>query len=205
MHQAVLKTRAGSNYLTEKEEKQLFGFMGCRCGYQVERDYVLLKLMRATGLRRSEVTALNMGDVWGKDKIVVDERIAAKGAVGEVYLPKEIRGLLRTYLRGMKRLGHDVADDAPLFVSRKGNRLSLRSINDLVAKWCKEAGIGPITPHGFRHTKARRILDDRRFLSEEQQRKAFLLANRQLRHKSLNSTAIYTAPTKEDMSAAGAI
>ncbi|MDP2167948.1 MAG: tyrosine-type recombinase/integrase [Thermodesulfovibrionales bacterium] len=199
------ESKAGVNYLTEREEKILFSFLKNRKDKQAERDYVLLRLCRATGLRRGEALALNVGDVLGKDRIAVDERIAEKGAIGEVYLPKDLQEVLRGLLRLKRNAGESLEDKAPLFVSRKGHRLSLRAFNDLMDKWCALAGLPRYTPHALRHTKAQRIMADVRVLTDEERRKALLLANRQLRHKSLNSTSIYLQPTKEEMVKVGAI
>ena len=87
----VVHSKAGFNYpTTEPEEKKLFSLLKNRKERQAERDYVLLKLCRLTGIRRGEALALNVGDVAGKDRLVVDERIAEKGAIGEVFLCTEL-------------------------------------------------------------------------------------------------------------------
>ena len=198
-------SKAGVNYLTEKEEKTLFSFLKNRKDKQAERDFVLIKLCRATGLRRGEALALNVSDVINKDKIIVNERIAEKGAVGEVYLPVEIQELVRHFLRLKRAWRESLDDEAPLFISRKGQRLSLRTFKDIMDKWCRLSGIPRVTPHALRHTKAQRIMSDVRHLSDDERQKALIFTNRQLRHKSLNSTMVYTMPTKEEMMRVGAI
>ena len=211
------QSKAGINYLLEDEEKKLFLFLKNRKDRQAERDYALLRLCRATGLRRGEALALNVGDVTNNplhppslrgniaEKIAVGERIAEKGAIGEVYLPVDVQDVLRRFLKLKKVWGESLDDDAPLFVSRKGMRLSIRSFKDVMDKWCRLAGIPRYTPHALRHTKAQRIMSDVRHLSDEERQKALIFANKQLRHKSLNSTMVYTAPTKEEMQRVGAI
>ena len=198
-------SNAGCNYLTEREEKKLFGFLKVRKDAQAERDYVLLKLCRLTGLRRGEALALNVGDVAGADRLVIGERIAEKGATGEVSLCRELREIIAGHLKQKRSRREPLDDDAPLFVSRKGKRLSMRAFNDLMDKWCGEAGIGRYTPHALRHTKAQRIMNDRKHLSDEERRKSLLFVNRQLRHRSMNSTLVYTQPTKEEMARIGEI
>jgi len=198
-------SKAGTNYLTIAEEKSLFAYIRNIKGKQAERDYLLLKLCRSTGLRRGEALALDVGDVIGRDKIVVDERIAEKGATGEVYLPVELQDLLKRFLRQKRNWRESLEDDSPLFVSKKGGRLSLRSFNDMMDKWCRLAGIPRYTPHALRHTKAQRIMHDDRYLTDDEKHRALLLANKQLRHRSLNSTKVYAGPTKEEMQKVGAI
>lgn len=199
MHESI-RTNAGTNYLTEKEEAQLFKHLRGLKDRQAERDFVLLKAMRLLGLRRVEACRLNVGDVYRKARLVVDGRIAAKGCTGELDIPVELQRILADFFKLKRGWGEDMADDAPLFVSRIGKRLALRSMNDLVSKWIHAAGIEQnITPHGFRHTKAQRIVNDERHLSPELQKRCLSLANKQLRHKSMTSTLIYTTPTREQM------
>ncbi len=201
----TIKTKAGQNYLTEKEEKKFFSALKGMSGQLAFRDYVFFKICRATGLRRSEMRALNIGDVRELTKINVNERIAAKGGVGEVYLSVEIQDLIREYLRKKRHWGESTEDDTPLFVSKKGNRIGLRTINGMMTKWCVKAGLPIYTPHALRHTKAHRIMDDVRHLGPEERGQKLLLAGKQLRHKSLNATMIYTQPTKEQLEIAANI
>ncbi len=205
MISANTKTKAGLNYLTESEEKQLFNTLKVRKDRQAERDYMLLKLVRVTALRRGEALALNVGDISGKEKITVNARIAEKGALGEVYIPVDVRDMLRRFINKKRYWGESIADEAPLFVSKKGNRLSLRAFNDLMTKWCGTAMIPRYTPHALRHTKAQRIMADVKTLNGEEASKKLIFAKEQLRHASLNSTAIYMVPTKEEMEKVGNI
>ncbi len=201
----AIRTRAGENYLTEEEEKKLFKFLRDRKDWQAVRDYVLLRLGRATGLRREELANLNVGDVYGKERLEVNERVAVKGAVGTVDIPVEIQKLLSDFFRQKHAWGESLADDAPLFVSKKGGRLDVSTVNRLMDKWCRLAGIPHYSPHALRHTKAQRIMADIRHLNPEEQDKKLRFVNQQLRHKSWGATMIYTRPTKEQMARVGAI
>ncbi len=202
----MTRTRAGENYLTVNEEKQLFSYLKRLNDPLAVRDLVILKIARLLGLRRVEVARLNVGDVYGQTRLVVDERIAAKGATGTLQIPVELQGLLADFFRWKRLQGQSLADDEPLFVSRNGNRISIRALNDLLTKWLHDAGIShKVTFHGLRHTKAQRIIQDDRNLTPTQQKNSLLLANRQLRHKTLNSTMIYTGPSREDMAAVAGI
>jgi len=210
MSDTQINTRAGENYLTEAEERKLWATIKGRKGKQADRDFALLKMCRLTALRRGEAIALNVGDISPngisvRAQLVVDERIAKKGATGEVYMPQELQQILTTFLRQKRSWGESLAHDAPLFVSRKGERIGARTFNDLMAKWCLASGLidrhgEPLyTPHAMRHTKAQRIMADIYSLLPEEQQKKLQFAARQLRHKSFSSTMIYTAPTKEQM------
>ena len=202
----TVKTSAGENYLTESEEKQLFKHLSQLNTKQAQRDLVILKTYRLLALRRVEGTRLNVGDVWKRQRLVVDERIAAKGATGMLDIAVERQRVLADFFKKKRQWGESLDNDAPLFVSRLGKRLTIRSINNILDKWLKLADIEhEITPHGLRNTKAQRIIRDERFLTPDQQRRGLQLANRQLRHKSMNSTMIYTAPSREDMAAVAGI
>lgn len=192
-------TNAGTNYLTEAEEKKLFRTLKDLRTPQAKRDYLLIKICRALGLRRGEALALNVGDVERRDRLDVDKRIAEKGAVGDLYIPRDLQAAIRLFLLHKRRRGEDMDPEAPLFVSKKGARLSARAFNDLMDKWCAAAGIPRYTPHALRHTKAQRIMADMALLAPEEQMKKLMFVKRQLRHKSINSTSIYTGPTKEEM------
>ena len=198
-------SRAGTNYLTETEEKQLFKTLKSRKGPLPERDFCLIKLCRMTGLRRGEALALNVGDIQGKTTLEVTERIAEKGGLGQVGIPVELQLVISHFLKLKRKWGESLAGDAPLFVSKKGQRLSARSFNDLMDKWCQEAGLPKYSPHALRHTKARRIMDDYMNIPEEQRAKKLNFAQKQLRHKNITSTAIYTEPSKEEMETVGGI
>jgi len=200
-----VQRNATQNYLTEAEEKQLWKTMTQRKGWKAVRDYVLLKTMRLLALRRTEAIRLNVGDVDGKDVLDVDKTIAAKGGIGVVHIPVELHKLFSEYLQLKRKEGEDVSADAPLFSSKKSDRLSERTVNDIVRYWCREADIPDYTPHAFRHTKAHRIMDDMRTIPADERDKKLVFANKQLRHKSMNSTLVYTAPSKEDMAKVGGI
>ncbi len=203
--QRKTNTNAGSNYLTEAEEKKLLATIKGRKGKKAERDIMLIKLCRATGLRRGEALDLNVGDVLNTSKLIVDERIARKGGIGQVYMPRELQELITAFIRKKRKWGEDVSGDAPLFVSKKGGRLSPRAFNDLMATWCTAAGIEHYTPHALRHTKAQRIMAGLQDMPREQRDKKLLFVKSQLRHQSIESSAIYAGATKEEMIEVGNI
>jgi site-specific recombinase XerC len=79
--------------------------------------------------------------------------------------------------------------DAPLFVSRKGNRLSTRQVRYVFQIWQRRAGFERrFSFHSLRHSAITNIYEATRDIR---------LAQRFARHKSITSTQIYTHPTDD--------
>jgi integrase/recombinase XerC len=152
------------------------------------RDRALLETLYSAGLRVSELTGLDLGDVdldsgmatvRGKGK---RERLALLG-------PKALDALkewlaLRCKLHGGPR-GQKTAE--PLFLNKNGTRLSSRSVGRLLAKYLAQAGLDAHTsPHSLRHSFATHLLDRGADIRSVQEL---------LGHRSLANTQIYTHVT----------
>ena len=153
------------------------------------RDRAILEVFYSGGLRLSELAGLDLGDldldqgvlrVWGKGG---KERLA--------FLGKPAREALATYLARRRPLAAKTAvaarteapQAAPLFLNRRGGRLSSRSVARLVGKWARLAGLSQaLTPHGLRHSFATHLLEGRADLRTVQEL---------LGHASISSTQRY--------------
>jgi site-specific recombinase XerD len=135
------------------------------------RDHVLLLLAVSTGLRVSELVALNAGDLVsgkGVKSIVVLRPETTKGhRDGEVVLAEKVRRKVGTYLSWKKDAGEALDRDDPLFVSRgggragalRGSRLSIRTAEHLFGAWQARAGFERRANfHILRHTFATALL-----------------------------------------------
>ena len=152
----------------------------------VLRDRAILELLYATGIRVSEMIRLRADDldltegemrVFGKGR---KERIVIMGSHA-IRALREYRDIGRPKLnkRGMKQL----------FISREGTPLTDRSVQRVVGRYARMAGITKrITPHTLRHTFATHLLEGGADLRSVQEL---------LGHKSLSTTQIYTHITKE--------
>jgi len=149
---------------------------------RAQRDWALLELMYATGLRASEVTKLTLDSLDLEGATV---RCVGKGNKERI-LPLYERAIqaLRRYLEhGRLALVQNGTEDA-LFVNHLGGRLSRQGLWLIVKEWAEVAGIDPgITPHMLRHSFATHLLDGGAGLREVQQL---------LGHASITSTQIYT-------------
>jgi len=116
------------------------------------RDITLIKLLIKSGLRRSEVAGLKVGDV---ELSKLQFRVKRKGGRDEFALiHQELANDLKLYLKVIKR-----ADNEPLFISKKDNQLSASSIWHLIKKYSKDAGLnGKVTVHSLRHSFASILL-----------------------------------------------
>ena len=124
-------------------------------GPLVDRDRAILELLYSSGLRLAELTGLNCGDVDMDDATV---HVTGKGnkdriiPVGRFAIAAVVR-----WEQVRKKLAD--ADETALFVSRRGTRLSGRSVQSRVNYWARRQGIDTkVYPHLFRHSFATHLL-----------------------------------------------
>ena len=146
------------------------------------RDRALLELMYACGLRVSEVTALQVGDVDLEDGMV---RARGKGAKERIVpVGRTAVAAVGAYQRdGRPRLlGEQV--QRMLFLNSRGGSLTRQGLAKIVAGHAARAGLaGRMTPHTLRHSFATHMLAggcDLRSLQE------------MLGHADLATTQLYT-------------
>ena len=147
------------------------------------RNRAILETLYSTGVRVGELVGMDVGNVGFDEGFV---RVLGKGNK-ERLTPVGKRALccIRAYLDHRRR-GRTKCDinREPLFLNRRGGRLSARSVARLLEKVIRQLGLmRPITPHGLRHSFATHMLDagaDLRVLQEL------------LGHASLTTTQRYT-------------
>lgn len=110
------------------------------------QEKAIILLMVDTGLRRSEVTSLDWGDLdmnTGLTRI----RRGKGGKARSVVLGASTRRALLTYRRQLE----DTRDNAPLIQSSLGGRFTGSGLLQLFRRIHKASGM-PITPHSLRRT-----------------------------------------------------
>lgn len=150
------------------------------------RDRAILELLYASGLRVSEVTALNTSDVDLDERALL---VHGKGNRERVVLMGRPAGrALEAYLRkGRSRLARGAQE--ALFLNRDGGRISQRRVQLVVRKYALAAGLDRRAyPHLLRHTFATHMLDGGADLRVVQEL---------LGHASPNTTQIYMHVTEE--------
>jgi site-specific recombinase XerC len=106
-------------------------------------------------------------------------------------LPDAVWYKLSKFIGWKKTSGEDLGADSPLFISRRGTRIATRTLRYLFRLWQERAGLDRCFGfHSLRHsclTNAYRATRDIR------------LVQRLARHKSVDTTTIYAAPSDEDI------
>ena len=155
------------------------------------RDLAINKLFLYCGLRISELVNLNLDDINYKDSSI---KFFGKGKK-ERYVPlhNEVIPILKDYLsfrEGIKAKNDDAKK--ALFLSNRGKRINPRTIQIMVKKYAKLAGIKEaekITPHKLRHTFATMLY---------RKTKDLKILQTLLGHNNISTTQIYTHTDKEE-------
>ena len=167
--------RKGSlpKYLTEDEARKLL-----RAAEEDARDHAILVVLGYTGLRVSEACALRCEDIDLAERTL--HVMSGKGDKDRIVVFENNTSMaLRRWLENRGIAEHDA-----LFVNRRGGPLTTRSMERLVRKYARAAGIQKtVTPHVMRHTLATTLL----------RRGADIRIIQQLLgHASVATTQIYT-------------
>jgi len=146
----------------------------------VVRDRAMLELLYSSGLRLSELTGLNLGDVDISDATV---RVTGKGSKERIVpVGKFALRALRAWLKERPALAD--GDERAIFVSQRGNRISARSVQARVEHWARRQGIDTrVYPHLFRHSFATHLLESSHDLRGVQEL---------LGHANISTTQVYT-------------
>lgn len=158
------------------------------------RDKAMLEVLFSTGLRVSELVALN------RDSVNLERQefgvIGKGGRARVVFLSENATSWLSRYL---EKRDDDVK---PLFLrysgkksdpgqEEEGARLTARSVQRIVEKYVKKARLPvKITPHGLRHSFATDLLFNGADLRAIQE---------MLGHKNISTTQIYTHVTNPQL------
>lgn len=161
---------------------QMTGLLEAGASSELEiRDVAMFELFYSSGLRLSELAALNRDDIDLKDRtLVVREGKGGKSRV--VPIGDKAVSALEKWLNTRSLHIPDV--DPALFVSRKGKRLGNRSIQLRLDQWCKKKGLPEhVHPHMLRHSFASHLLESSQDLRAVQEL---------LGHSNISTTQIYT-------------
>jgi len=121
------------------------------------RDRALLELMYACGLRASEATDLEVGDVDLEAGVL---RARGKGSKERlVPVGREAVTAVRLYLERGRPMLTATSDDRHLFVNRRGTGLTRQGLYKIVQRHARSVGLEDrMSPHTLRHTFATHLL-----------------------------------------------
>ena len=187
--------------LTAEEERSLLD--ATRRAEKDLRDHIIVAVAVGTGLRVSELVALDVGDVAngkGARGVWTLRPEATKGCRGgTVALPDRLRRKVSAFLKWKREREESLDPSAPLFISRGGGRgsrqgggrLSVRGAQAVFHSWQRRCGFDrQLGFHSLRHTYCTnlwRATGDLRLVQQA------------ARHADPGTTAIYTHATVEDV------
>ena len=162
--------------LTPEDVEQLLNFKPN--GLLEIRDMAIVEVMYSSGLRVSETVNINISDFEEEMDFL---RVLGKGSKTRlVPMGRFAVSAIKNWLTERNKIDND--SDA-LFLSSRGTRLSVRSVQLRLKKMATKQGLPPIHPHMLRHSFATHMLESSGDLRTIQEL---------LGHSSLSTTQIYT-------------
>ena len=155
---------------------------------EAKRDRVMLELLYASGMRISELVALNLGDVNTEGDYYV--RCFGKGHKERIIpIYEQIAMTVKKYIEETRpQLAHDKNEEA-LFLNARGERLTRQGFWQKLKAYAKSAGLDTqISPHTLRHSFATHMLSGGADLRSVQEL---------LGHANISTTQVYTHLTTE--------
>lgn len=150
------------------------------------RDWAVLELLYATGVRVGELVGVDLRDVDRQNRLI---RVLGKGAKERV-VPFGVPAAraLDAWLGGARDILAVQASGGALFVGLRGGRMDQRQVRALVHRAAAAAGVDDVAPHALRHTAATHLLHGGSDLRSVQEI---------LGHASLATTQRYTHVSPE--------
>ena len=184
-------------YLTLEQSKKLLNISLDEENRNNKRDYAITTLFLNCGMRLAELIGINIKDINFDEKKL---NVIGKGNKERtIYLNDACVNAVRDYLyvRPKDKVKRDSKDsDKALFLSERRQRIGRRTVQDIIYKELKQAGIDTdrYSVHKLRHTAATLMYQygkvDIRALQEL------------LGHESISTTEIYTHVSNEQVKAA---
>ena len=165
------------NFLSPSEYQKLLAEPAKLSSPEAKRDVVMLELLYATGLRISELVALNVKNIdLAQNYVHIDSK-------RQVPFDHRLNLVLGSFIRSDRLdLLYDEKEEA-LFLNRRGKRLTRQGFWQIIKGYASRAGLGgKVTPQTLRHSFARRKLQNGIELHQLQQL---------LGHVYISSTRVY--------------
>ena len=152
------------------------------------RNRTILELLWASGMRISELSGLNFGDLNLENNEI---RVFGKGSKERIILITDrAKNYLERYIESARALipkGFPVPlqdEDSPVFINNTGYRLQTKTIRNVINEVVEKINLPKhVTPHVFRHSFATHLIENGADLRVVQEL---------LGHASISNTQIYT-------------
>jgi integrase/recombinase XerC len=162
------------------------------------RDLAIITMLLHTGMRVGELCNLRISDIrisTNSNMIAVREGKGTKRR--NIPLNSTAISVLRDYLKSFSSndqvtliTGTNPEKERFLFYGQKRMPLTDRGVRYVIKKYAYEAKIEHLSPHIFRHTCAKNLIDAGQSIDR---------VSKILGHSNINTTAIYTMPTERDL------
>ncbi|WP_352420048.1 site-specific tyrosine recombinase XerD [Proteiniborus sp.] len=183
--QSPKQERKLPSILTPKEVEILLEQPNLNCSKGI-RDKAMLELLYASGIRVSELIALNVDDI----NLYMDYILSSRDTPNERVIPigKMAVDILSLYIEKHRMSFVKDCDEKSLFVNYHGKRLTRQGFWKIVRGYTNQAKINKnITPHTLRHSFAAHLLQNGADLKSVQE---------MLGHADISTTQVYTLITK---------
>ncbi len=150
------------------------------------RDYALIILLLRLGLRRGEIARLMLDDIdWRAGELVIHGK---GGREDRLPLPADVGQAIAAYLRR----GRPASDRREVFLQARAPYapIAAGTVASTVRRACRRAGIPEVGSHRLRHTTACEMVGAG---------VPIVRIGQVLRHRSLQSTAIYARVDVEQL------
>ncbi len=144
------------------------------------RDKAIMELFYSSGLRLAELCSLDLNDLNLPEKLL---RVTGKGGkTRDLPIGRHADKAIREWL--LQRNSLPLKDYNAVFISKHGNRISPRAIQQRIKYWAAKQGIEiSVSPHMLRHSFASHLLESSGDLRAVQEL---------LGHSNISTTQIYT-------------
>lgn len=158
---------------------QVFGLLDTSPDSVLEiRDLAIFELFYSSGLRLSELTALELGDID-----LAEQSLRIRHGKGDKQRDLPVGSKAVAAIKKWLSYRPETTSNA-LFTSKQGGQLSQRNIQLRLDRWCKKIGLPEhVHPHMLRHSFASHLLESSQDIRAIQEL---------LGHSNISTTQIYT-------------
>lgn len=144
------------------------------------RDRAMLELIYSSGLRLAELISLNINDIDFSDRILT---VTGKGKkTRSIPVGRQAIKAIKQWLKHRQAMAAE--KEQALFVSKRGKRISPRSVQQRLKEWAIKQGLpNHVHPHMLRHSFASHMLESSSDLRAVQEL---------LGHADISTTQVYT-------------